>query len=122
MAEVYDEINGKVIESVIGRHYEVQAELSAVTFMHGQIAAETLYAHEYDGHSEIVTESDGFNRYIILDDTRGLLAAKAILSGRGGRAQPVPVFDSMLQPRNGSGRAIRRRLPDRRMRPSRGRP
>lgn len=98
MAYIYKGINGRKMTKVIAANDGVQRALDRIAGKETAIAAAILKTHRDSGDSRVYMESGRVDRYVVLDDERGLLAALAILRGRpheGGRTEPVPVFEHM---------------------------
>lgn len=72
---------------------ETQRRMDDVTTAHAMRAGAILAEHRHDDHSYIEVERGKTDRYIILNDERGLSAAMSIEYGRelpgGGRTTPV---------------------------------
>lgn len=85
MAEVYATVNGKKLTRLIALHRTVQLRLESETLYAGQTAEAILRdAKEPTNTAQIAVETGKIDKYVILDDTRGLLAAMTIEYGREG--------------------------------------
>lgn len=82
MATVYRWVGGKKITKVIAQHEEVQRTLDERMAFYAAKAEGILLHHRHSGDSQITTERGKIDRYVVLDDTRGLLAALSIEYGR----------------------------------------
>lgn len=82
MATVYRWVGGKKITKVIAQHEEVQRALDERMAFYAAKAEGILLHHRHSGDSRITTEKGKVDRYVVLDDTRGLLAALSIEYGR----------------------------------------
>lgn len=82
MAEVYRKVGGKKIEKVIALHKDAQDSLERHALTAGMKAEAKLAQHRHDGHARIVVEEADVDRWVILDDERGLAAAMSIEYGR----------------------------------------
>jgi hypothetical protein len=88
MATVYRKVGGRKIAKIIALHEDVQDELDRRAFEIGIRAEELLIAHRQDGDAQINVEQGDVDRYVVLDDTRGLDAALSIEFGRAGYIDP----------------------------------
>lgn len=84
MAVVYNSIKGMPIQEAIAHQQDVQDDLDRRGVTMGAKAEWLLNAHRHDGHARIEVEVGDIDRHIILDDSRGLLAAMSIEFGRKG--------------------------------------
>lgn len=82
MAVVYDSVRGMKIPEAIAHQADVQADLDRRGVEMGTKAEWLLAAHRQEGHARIEVEVGDIDRHIILDDTRGVLAAMSIEFGR----------------------------------------
>lgn len=97
MAEVFKRAQGRKagwkITKVAAYHRDTQARMDSVTTAHAMRAGAILAQHRHDDHSYIEVERGKTDRFIILNDERGLKAAMSIEYGRelpgGGRTTPV---------------------------------
>lgn len=90
MAEVFRRANGMKLTKVIALHIDVQRELDLQAEKYG-VRAEAILdarAQHRTGTSRIAVESGDVDRYVILDDTRGLRAAMTIEYGRQAHGAP----------------------------------
>ena len=71
------------LTKLIAHHVDVQDGLSDQQEQMAARARAVLAAHRHDGHAQITTESGIIDKYVSLDDTRGLGAAMSIEFGRG---------------------------------------
>lgn len=76
-------INGFEWEKGIALERSVQRHLDDITGDMSRAAHAHLKAHRHDGHAHIETRSGLVDRYVILSDVRGQLAAMTIEYGRG---------------------------------------
>lgn len=117
MAEVFKYAQGpksmKVTEA-IARHVTTQNRLDVIALRIGVDAEAILARHKHDGHAEITVERGSIDRYISLNDDRGLGAAMTIEFGRKGdtvfrkgplKGQPVPAMEPVAPLRLAIGRA-----------------
>ena len=86
--EVFKYVHGQPIEKVIASTREAQDGIEDEARKRGAVAAGVLRAHRHEGHSKIVVESGlsdvsygHLDRFVVLDDTRGLFAALGIEYG-----------------------------------------
>lgn len=84
MAVVYDRVKGMPIQELIAHQQDVQNDLSKRAKVMGTKAEWLLAGHRAEGHARIMVEEGDIDRHIILDDTRGVLAAMSIEYGRKG--------------------------------------
>lgn len=82
MAEVYRRVGRQKIERLIAQHMTVQKRMDDITLERAAKAEALLAAHRHDGHASIDVEQGDIDRYVVLDDERGLLAALSIEYGR----------------------------------------
>lgn len=93
MATVYPSVNGVRLEKLIANCKDAQAGLDKEANAAGVKASAILSDHEYAGDSRILVEKGldlefgHIDRFVILDDTRGLSAAMSIEFGRKPNAQ-----------------------------------
>lgn len=86
MAVVYKKAAGYKIQKLVGMHEDVQQRMDEVAHHVRQRAVRILAQHEDQGHAFIEPVSSGTklpDRYIVLNDTRGMAAAMTIEFGRG---------------------------------------
>jgi hypothetical protein len=82
MAQVYKRVNGMKLEKAMALQVDVQLELGlAANAMAGRASAE-LARHRDQGHSYIEVETGNVDRYVTLNDERGLKAALSIEYGK----------------------------------------
>ncbi|WP_329793880.1 DUF5403 family protein [Lentzea sp. DG1S-22] len=86
MAEVYRRVGRHRIEKLIALHRTVQDGLDDIALERAGHAEAGLAAHRHDGHASIDVEQGDIDRFVVLDDERGLMAAMSIEFGRA----PVP--------------------------------
>lgn len=86
MAEVYRRVKGMKIGEVIARCDDAQAGLRDESLRRALVAEAVLREHRYEGDSKIRLEhglaENRIDWFVVLDDTRGLLAAMTIEYGR----------------------------------------
>lgn len=83
MAEVYRRVNGMKIEKTIALTMDVQAALMEETMEIAGRAEVFLAQHRDKGDSFIEIESGRVDRYVTLNDLRGMAAAMSIEYGKG---------------------------------------
>ncbi|WNV90310.1 DUF5403 family protein [Umezawaea sp. Da 62-37] len=91
MAEVYRRVGRHKIEKLIALHRTVQDDLDDIALGRAGNAEAGLAAHRHEGHAQISIEVGDIDRYVVLDDERGLMAA---LSIEFGRAPVAPTEDN----------------------------
>ena len=126
MAEVYRRAsNGMKVTKVIALHKVTQWSLGVHRDVIAARARAILASHRHDGHAKIDTADGRVDKYVVLDDTRGLSAAMSIEFGRGpgttnprGEMNPVaplrtaasiPVSGKSIGPRMKDGRFRKRK-------------
>lgn len=72
------------INKIVAHHEDTQDELDHVVGLRGEIASAVLAAHVFEGHAYIEIEKGSVDRYLVLNDERGQLAAMTIEFGRTG--------------------------------------
>jgi hypothetical protein len=82
VAEVYRRVGRQKIERLVAQHATVQKRMDDITLDRAANAESALAAHRHDGHARIDVEQGDIDRYVVLDDERGLLAALSIEYGR----------------------------------------
>lgn len=82
MAYVYKGAGGMKLERLIALTQEAQGALDDHALEIGANAEGLLAEHRAEGHSRIDILSGDIDRYVCLDDTRGLKAAMSIEYGR----------------------------------------
>lgn len=82
MADIRFTATDQAINRAAAMHRDTQADLKMRQEIGAEKAAAILKEHFYEGHSFIDTSSSAPDHYVILDDTRGLLAAMSIEFGR----------------------------------------
>lgn len=84
MAEIYRRVGGRKLTKIIALHAEVQRELTRLAAEKAGIAAGLLDSRSKHrtGTSTISVDEGDVDRYVVLDDTRGLKAALSIEYGR----------------------------------------
>ncbi len=87
MAVVYNRVRGMEIQELIAHQEKVQRDLDRRSNAMGLKAEGLLAIHRHSGHARILVEEGDIDRYIILDDSRGLDAAMSIEYGRRGDEQ-----------------------------------
>ncbi|ONI83497.1 hypothetical protein ALI22I_33940 [Saccharothrix sp. ALI-22-I] len=86
MAEVYRRVGRHKIEKLIALHRTVQDDLDRIALDRAENAEARLAEHRHDGDAQISIDVGDIDRYVVLDDERGLMAALSIEFGRA----PVP--------------------------------
>ncbi|WP_394615885.1 DUF5403 family protein [Lentzea sp. JNUCC 0626] len=97
MAQVYRRVRGQKIERLIAQHATVQKRMDDLTLEGAARAEARLGEHRHDGHARIDVEQGDIDRYVVLDDERGLMAALSIEYGR----KPTPASEE--NPDGGKG-------------------
>lgn len=82
MAEVFRYVNRKKLTKVIAQCEETQEGLDLVVSVIAVEAAGMLAQHHHEGHAEIKVTEGRIDRYVELNDERGLKAAMSIEYGR----------------------------------------
>lgn len=90
MAKVFRTVGGRKLTKVIALTHEAQQAIEEKALF-GGMAAEgyLLHAKHRTFTSQIVVEEGDVDRYVVLDDTRGLDAALTIEYGRKDHMDPV---------------------------------
>ena len=78
MAEIYRRVRGKKLYWWIARAKPARATVSHFTLAIALRAEANLAAHRYEGHSRIDIDEGHVDKYVGIDDSRGLNAALAI--------------------------------------------
>lgn len=113
-AEIYKTKHGlQFDEWMAKKQADVRAGMIIHTYDIAKKARRVLARHKHDGHARIVTgaDSNGVDRFVALDDTRGLMAAKSIEFGRRGdtidvNGKPVSAMDPVAPLRIALGRGV----------------
>jgi hypothetical protein len=82
MAEVFRRVGGKKLTKIVALHRTVQSRLDQEAVEGAYRAEAELIQHRQDGHASIDVEEGKVDRYVVLDDERGLKAALSIEYGR----------------------------------------
>ncbi|UZJ26627.1 DUF5403 family protein [Rhodococcus antarcticus] len=82
MAQVFKSVNGRKLTKLIALHETVQKRLDTIALEKGVQAQAKLDAHKVTGAARIDVEQGRVDRYVVLNDERGLSAALSIEYGR----------------------------------------
>lgn len=82
MARIYKSVGGRKLTKIIALHKDVQDGLDREAFRMGNKAEALLSGHRHDGHARIEVDEGDVDRYVVLSDERGQLAAMSIEYGR----------------------------------------
>lgn len=92
MAEIFKRAsNGMKVTKVAAYTQESQDGLDVHQEIIANRARAILAAHRHDGHSKITSETHRLDRYVVLDDTAGLMAALSIEYGTKNAAAVAPL-------------------------------
>ena len=80
--EIFHRVNGYKLEKFIGLLPGPQAALARIAGTMAAAATAQLTLHKAEGHSRIDVADGKVDKYVTLDDTRGLRAALSIEYGR----------------------------------------
>lgn len=111
MAEVYKTFHGMPFQEGLARWRPVQYELDDRARMMTIVARRKLREHRAEGHSFIETEKGRIDRWVILNDTRGLSAAMSMEYGRAPDDQGKGGMDGLYILHEATGAAKKLTMP-----------